>query len=759
MTVATQPIPVDAMAGRERAELILSHLDQLPTLPVFVARLLAVTLSEESSARDVIEIIETDAALTAGILRLVRRADLGARSDEMTVARAVSLLGFRAVRNAVLSTQFFGVFSSGGGDEKALADRGELWRHSLGVACLAEAIAQRAQVGCATADAFVCGLLHDIGKIALDACLPKSYSRVIETARAKRRCICEAEKDLFGMDHTIAGKRLTSRWGLPRAIVECAWLHHQGSGMLPSTIAAPDLVKIVHLADGLVRANGVGYSGYAGEADIDGVASELGLSSDDLVALAGSLPKRMLPLLELVGLDSSDHVAQGAHAREVVERQLRRINAELCVKNEEFNARSLFFDALDHFAGNVGDGARPAQVCEAAAEAVAGTFAPQGALCWLMSAHSTNFYVAVSRRGSPRATATALDRRDVAVFGKTARTERTRSGQFGVASQRENELWQRIVGSPPHKPLRWIAIAGETMTGGLLFCASADRIASHRLGDNDCRALASAIAMASGAAWGRMSAEGMAEELVELNRKLHAAQSDLLRMRSMSMISEMAAGAAHELNNPLAVISGRAQMEHARASDPEQKQAFQTIIEQTQRASEIVMDLMRFAKPEKPTPIVQPVSAVLEAVYEHWAGDASIIGDRLSLDLGDQDATVFADAGQLIEMLNHLVANAVMAVAENSGSVTLRSLPGTTSEMVRIMVCDDGCGMTREVLEHAIDPFFSHRKAGRGRGLGLSRAYRLAEVNAGNWRIDSTPSTGTSVVVELPRRKTHDTPN
>jgi HD-like signal output (HDOD) protein len=119
MSVATsQPTSRAAStASRDRVELILNHLDRLPALPGVVARLITVTSSEESSARDVVAIIESDAALTAGILRLVRRADLGVRAQSMTVTKAVTLLGMRMVRNAALSSQFFETLSLRSGDD------------------------------------------------------------------------------------------------------------------------------------------------------------------------------------------------------------------------------------------------------------------------------------------------------------------------------------------------------------------------------------------------------------------------------------------------------------------------------------------------------------------------------------------------------------------------------------------------------------------------------------------------------------------
>ena len=108
MTVATERSRRRTLSASERVELILSYLDRLPTLSSVAARLLAVTASDDSCAQDVIDIVRTDPSLSAGILRMVRRADVGARGDvTITIDRAVKLLGFRAVRSAVLSRQFF----------------------------------------------------------------------------------------------------------------------------------------------------------------------------------------------------------------------------------------------------------------------------------------------------------------------------------------------------------------------------------------------------------------------------------------------------------------------------------------------------------------------------------------------------------------------------------------------------------------------------------------------------------------------------
>ena len=181
MTLGVSVQPTRRLAPRERMELILAQLDRLPTIPAVAARLLSVTESDESSARDVVDILESDAALTALVLRLVRRADLGVNGAAMNVRQAVVLLGFNAVRNAVLSVQLLEAFPIPENKGRTFELRRGIWEHALAVACLCELLGDRVDGGTLAGEAFVCGLLHDIGKIALDACMPKSYARVLQT--------------------------------------------------------------------------------------------------------------------------------------------------------------------------------------------------------------------------------------------------------------------------------------------------------------------------------------------------------------------------------------------------------------------------------------------------------------------------------------------------------------------------------------------------------------------------------------------------
>jgi len=768
-----------APGSRERVELILGHLDRLPALPTAVARLLAVTTSEESSAKDVVTVIESDASLTAGILRMVRRAHLGVHERTMTVSRAVTLLGFRTVRNAALSSRFFEALTPEQSDTATAAIRRGLWEHSLGVACAAELIAERMSGAKQAGEAFVCGLLHDIGKIALDVCLPKSYSRTAEYAERRGECICDVEREVFGLDHTVAGKRLVSRWQLPQAIMECVWLHHQNPKDLPSTLSDPQLVKIVHLADDVIRREGIGFSGYqprhAGGGDVDVLGRDLGLEPDAVAVVCEQLPERMKPFRVLLGLGEGDEPVETGDSLVAVNRRLGDINSQLMEANCKLSFRSACFEALGRFTTTVSEDDRVADVCAAAAEAVALLFDAQQSVAFVSQPTSrvvhAGWYDASSERrstmvvdfGSASVTvpgwgggsAAAADAPSEDTRNSPARSRFSSGAREASGLQRAPEqcdrLWEKTTGLAVDGPL-WILPWGEEGGCGVMFVAEENRVTACRTYTEDCAVLARAFDLAIGSARGRVDAELMTEELLDLNRRCRSAEKELVRTRSISMVAEMAAGAAHELNNPLAVISGRAQMEMEYALDPERIRAMEIIIGQTQKASQIVLDLMSFAKPEPPQPTLQSVTGVFEQLSQYWGEASSLPADRLFLGECDAELTVFADAEQLREILVSVLGNAIGACDPQQGRVQVNLGSPASDEMVRIVVEDNGAGMSPEVLEHAFDPFFSSRPAGRGRGLGLSRAYRLAEINGGRLWIESTQNVGTTVTIELPSR-------
>jgi putative nucleotidyltransferase with HDIG domain len=747
----------DPHGGHSRGyvESVLAQLDRLPSLSPVAARLLALTTAPDSSARDLVEVIQSDAPMTSALLRLVNRADRGGPRDVTTVDRAVTLLGFQTVRKLALAVKVFQAFNDPGADAAALERRRGMWLHNIAVACLAESLAERiTHAGGHTAgEAFLCGLLHDIGKIALDASFPKSYTRVIDRLVQRRMDISDAERDVFGLDHTIAGKRIAGRWQLPPCVVECAWLHHQNPDDLPSNVSNPQLVALIHLADSLVRRHGIGFSGTSAIADTHTAAQSLGISDAALGEAVKQLSQRMAPLVEAVGLGDASRT-MSIDALLEANHQLGELCATLTERNQYLELRSRLFDALHTFTRTASAQASLGEVCGHAAKTLLGVFLADASLVIVADRDDHCVYVGSAARNETKPSATILEHAGHPEVVRYLTQEiARRSLVLESPPTAFEQLWQRFHTASDRHPVRLLTLPAPDGSAGCALISMED--SSYHSWHNaleDIMSLAGTIGRALAGTRARIGAEHMTEELVDLNRRLRNAQAEHLRTRSVAMIAEMADGAAHELNNPLSVISGRAQLAMAAANDPEVKRCLEIIQEQTVRAANIALDLMAFAKPEPPMPQQRPLRELLEPFCQHWQERFSLATEQLTVTLAHPETTIFVDPVHLKEILTAIVSNAVASGERERIHVEINSPSRPSDEAVRIVVRDNGVGMTGEVLEHALDPFYSHRPAGRGRGLGLSKAYRLTEINGGKLWLESTSGVGTTVTIELPPR-------
>jgi signal transduction histidine kinase len=208
----------------------------------------------------------------------------------------------------------------------------------------------------------------------------------------------------------------------------------------------------------------------------------------------------------------------------------------------------------------------------------------------------------------------------------------------------------------------------------------------------------------------------------------------------------MAAGAAHEINNPLAIISGRAQQLAADEQSPAHRELLKTIILQASRISDIIADLRLFARPPAPKfQDVDPVALAGQVVAEIRAQLGGTAG-RLRLDAHQVAAAIRVDPDQVGSALREVVQNAIQACSDGKGGdVTIGVQTVGDSGAVRLVVTDTGPGMDPQVRARAFDPFFCGDKAGRHRGLGLPKAYRTVRANGGQMALESAPGRGTIV--------------
>ncbi|MCK4659849.1 MAG: HDOD domain-containing protein [Phycisphaerae bacterium] len=681
--------------------MIFGHLEQLPALPAVATHLLQILSSETINAAGITAIIET----------------------------------------------FQGIEPQSG----SVLDRAEFWKHSLAVGYAAKLIAERMGQGKRKNEAFVCGLLHDIGKIALDACLPKSYGRVLLRTRATGGCLCDVERELLGIDHTIAGKRLATRWKLPQAIVDTIWLHHQPPAALPLSLGSGELVGIVHLADQMVRHEHIGHSGYTHLDPLGSVADAVGLDAAEVPGVLEALPAEMERNCQLVGIE--EVVEGGLHAKAVSQAnvELGRVNARLTEANRRLKARACCFDALGRFTRSLSLDDAVATVCLAVARCVREVLDVEAAVGFYWDRGGGLYQVGVCEADGertevlPRPAGDSLN--GLTVGGRFAVV----GGVIGPAASLAKPVMGHLEGMLGAGSVQmWPVMHAGVVIGGVLFRSDNGVVQRFSSSAEEFEALGVAFGLSVAGAAGRARSDRLNEELADANRRLHEARGELLRTRSIAMIAEMAAGAAHELNNPLAVISGRAQMLGLIATDPEQKRTAEIIHQQAQRASNIVSELVQFSKPDRPKPVCILLSAWFDNFRRECEERSSLRQGQLRVKLSDSAVRVWADPAQLRRIFDALLANAIEATIPENARLLINSASTSSDDRIVVTVEDNGVGMTREVLDHAIDPFFSHRAAGRGRGMGLSQAARLTTNNGGRLWLESTLDVGTTVFVELP---------
>lgn len=237
--------------------------------------------------------------------------------------------------------------------------------------------------------------------------------------------------------------------------------------------------------------------------------------------------------------------------------------------------------------------------------------------------------------------------------------------------------------------------------------------------------------------------EQLAEARLDFDNRLRDAKLDAL--------AEFAAGASHEFNNPLAVISGNAQWLRGREADPDKAQHLQTIVRQTQRIHDLLTGTRQFSCPSQAKTSPHSVETLLARVQHDFQADAEAQDIQLFV-LTDADSSIQVDAAQVQTALGHLVRNALEA-AGKGGWVKLSAT--TDLDRVTIHVDDSGTGPDEHVQDHLFDPFFSGRSAGRGRGLGLSIAWALAKNNNGEVRWAGRDGPSTRFTLMLPQAVIH----
>mgnify|MGYP005812996575 CR=1 FL=1 len=249
----------------------------------------------------------------------------------------------------------------------------------------------------------------------------------------------------------------------------------------------------------------------------------------------------------------------------------------------------------------------------------------------------------------------------------------------------------------------------------------------------------------------------LANSFNEMTQKLSEAQRQVYQSQKLAAVGQLAAGVAHEINNPLTGVLSYSSFLLKRAEDkPEFKEDLEVIVRETQRCRGIVKGLLDFARQSPPEKRASDVNEVVERAIQIVQNQLAAHHVELRRELRAGLPMIHADTNQIQQVLVNLLLNANDAIGERGGTIAVRTdfragggdVPARPTD-VEIRVSDSGCGIPGENLQWIFDPFFS-TKGPKGTGLGLAVAWGIIEKHNGRIEVESTVGKGTTFRVLLP---------
>jgi putative nucleotidyltransferase with HDIG domain len=267
---------------REIAPIRIDKDFEMPSVPLVLMKILQILDDNTSSALELERLILHDPSLSARILKLANSAFYCFPNQVKTISHAIVLLGLNLVKSLAIGVNIFDSFTRGMHKEAALINK--LWMHSVGVGQLTQVVWGRRSNRKESEFAFLCGLLHDLGKVVFFKNDPVHYAEIFATEKGEEDTDIRAyEVDYYGMDHAALGAELAKRWGLPPQLVKVLQKHH---AVLSSDDA---LIAAVALSDILAKQTAIGYDGdNKVTSDVDALQAHLKMSAVEYESLIGS---------------------------------------------------------------------------------------------------------------------------------------------------------------------------------------------------------------------------------------------------------------------------------------------------------------------------------------------------------------------------------------------------------------------------------------------------------------------------------------
>ena len=290
------------------------------------------------------------------------------------------------------------------------------------------------------------------------------------------------------------------------------------------------------------------------------------------------------------------------------------------------------------------------------------------------------------------------------------------------------------------QPMKKMAEAAQKISGGD-FNVKVEIDSENELG----RLAAAFNRMAEELAQRQQSLEFQVSELAKANRELRKTQDQLIISEKLASVGKLAAGVAHEIGNPLSIITGYLEiLSRSKNLDDRQKDLAARVDGELKRINQIIRELLDYSRPPSAHMEIVDLNAVLAETLKLIEMQKEFTGIKSELDLARNLPGIRASRNQLKQVFVNLFLNAIDAM-ENGGTLRLRTFMNNGSgQEVVAEVSDTGAGIPRENVSKIFDPFFTTKEPGKGVGLGLSISLKLVKVMNGRIEVESEPGKGST---------------